>query len=160
MSDRLPRSPVYFLRGVDLCVAGLALCLLSSFHRATKTVPVLPPDAEPDLHVVEPTKVTMPTDLASLDVDFSSPRYAEDLTDQEVRRLIELIADNKSDEIEEQQAIHLVAHLRRRYPFISIRNRLPVLKPRNERRPVLLNDEAKQDLEAYEIQRRFFAHLG
>ena len=62
------------------------------------------------------------------------PQYARDLSGDELDRLIGVVAENRGHEISDEDANHLVAHLRRHYPFRSLRDRLPKLKPIEERR--------------------------
>jgi hypothetical protein len=80
----------------------------------------------------------------------SNPKYAEDLPDDKLDELMKRIARDEGKEFSDEEAGHFVATLRRKYPFESIRARLPRFLDEARRPPIQLNNAAKEDLQEYE----------
>lgn len=79
------------------------------------------------------------------------PAYLQTLSDSKVEQLLKTIADKRGASLPTNEANHLVAHLRREYPFESIRDRIPKRHPNSKRvDPIVLSPQAKKDLEDYE----------
>ena len=104
-----------------------------------------------DEHISSDFHVPADRQLLPNEVSDSSAPNTRILSEEEVAKLLQLIQQKKSDEIDDQTANTLVQQLRDQFPYESLEARLSHLVPPEQRRPSLPpGPAASEELDSYE----------